>query len=111
MWPEGNVNSAKVITGSIAYPRSIFVTSSGDIYVDNGDSYGQVDKYLSNATNSTSVMSIPSSCYGLFVDINNTLYCSLYYLHQIVTKSLDDISNPIRIVAGTGCSWISVKYA
>ena len=104
MWSEGNVNSLKVITGSISYPMSIFVTSLGDIYVDNGNSYGQVDKYLFNATNSTSAMAIPTSCYGLFVDINNTLYCSLADLHQIITKSLDDISSPVRIVAGTGCS-------
>jgi DNA-binding beta-propeller fold protein YncE len=48
-------------------------------------------------------MYITKSCYGLFININNTLYCSLRYLHQVVAKSLDDISNTLKIAAGTGC--------
>lgn len=48
-------------------------------------------------------MYITQRCYGLFIDINNTLYCSLNGLHQIVAKSVDDITNTLRIVAGTGC--------
>jgi hypothetical protein len=49
-------------------------------------------------------MYVTQSCYGLFIDINNTLYCSLRNFNQVVTKSLDDISNTLKIVAGTGCS-------
>jgi sugar lactone lactonase YvrE len=103
VWLEGSINPTRTISGNIIYPVSLFVTSSGDIYVDNGYYYGEVDRWLLNATNSIPAMYIPQSCNGLFIDINNTLYCSLGYLHQVVAKSLDDISNTFKITAGTGC--------
>jgi sugar lactone lactonase YvrE len=104
MWFEGNISSVETIYGiNNNAPYSLFVTSSGDIYVDNGYYNGQVDKWTINATNSIAAMYITQSCQGLFVDINNTLYCSLTNLNQIVTKSLDDASNTVRIIAGTGC--------
>ncbi len=104
MWLEGNTSLVQTLFPiNNNNPCSLFVTSSGDIYVDNGYSNGQVDKWTINATNSTAAMYITQSCCGLFVDINNTLYCSLTNLNQVVTKSLDDTSNTLRIIAGTGC--------
>jgi hypothetical protein len=104
MWLEGNTSLVQTLFPiNNNNPCSLFVTSSGDIYVDNGYSNGQVDKWTINATNSTAAMYINQSCCGLFVDINNTLYCSLTNLNQVVTKSLDDTSNTLRIIAGTGC--------
>jgi hypothetical protein len=103
VWLEGDITPTKTISGNIGYPYSIFVTSSGDIYVDNAMLYGEVDKWVLNATTGIPVMNITGNCYGLFVSINNTLYCSLTDLHQVVTRSLDDVSNTLRIVAGTGC--------
>ena len=41
---------------------------------------------------------------GLFIDINDYLYCSMRDLHQVVTKPLNSISNQLTIIAGTGCS-------
>jgi hypothetical protein len=84
------------------YPYSLFVTIAGDIYVDNGWN-GQVDKWISNATNSTPVMYVSSSCYGLFIDVYDNLYCSMYNIHQVVMKSLHSSVNTSTIVAGTGC--------
>jgi len=104
VWLQGNSNPTRTISGNIDYPNSLFVTSSGDIYVDNGYYCGQVDKCLLNATSSISAMYITDVCFGLFIDINNTLYCSLTYLHQVVTKSLDDTPNTSKIAAGTGCA-------
>jgi hypothetical protein len=49
-------------------------------------------------------MYVPNSCYGLFIDINNTLYCSVPTLNQVISKSLDDVSNVSKIVAGTNVS-------
>jgi hypothetical protein len=103
VWLQGNANPTRNISLNIANSYGLFVTSSGDIYVDNGYYYGQVDKWLINATNSTAVMYVTQSCLGLFIDINNTLYCSLANLDQVVTKSLNDVSNTLSIIAGTGC--------
>ena len=41
-------------------------------------------------------------CFDIFVDISNTLYCSMDSIHQIVTKSLNTVSNALTIIAGTG---------
>ncbi|KAF9758246.1 RING finger protein nhl-1 [Nosema granulosis] len=45
-----------------------------------------------------------SRCFGLFVDINNNLYCSQRDSHQVVSKSLNSPANALTIVAGTGCA-------
>jgi DNA-binding beta-propeller fold protein YncE len=102
MWLEGSINVTKIISGGLDSPYSLFVTIAGDIYVDNGWN-GRVDKWTSNATNSTPAMYVSSSCYGLFVDVNDNLYCSMSYLHQVMMKSLSSSSNTSTIVAGTGC--------
>jgi hypothetical protein len=104
VWLEGNTNPTSIISGNISNSYSLFVTSSDDIYVDNGASYGQVDKWLSNTTSSTPAMYVPIYCYSLFIDLNNTLYCSLPPLQQVIAKSLDDVPNTLKTVAGTGCA-------
>ena len=78
--------------------------SNGNIYVDNGYSNHRIDRWMWNASTHVPVMYVDQSCYALFVDINNLLYCSINNLHQIVTQSLDNPSNITTIVAGIGCN-------
>ncbi|CAF4354772.1 unnamed protein product [Adineta steineri] len=48
-------------------------------------------------------MNVNSSCNGLFVDINGSLYCSMYKHHQVVKRSLNDaVMTSNRVAAGTG---------
>lgn len=110
MWLNGNINSSMSIPNiTNIYLSSLFVTSEGEIYFDNVYIMGQVERWSINATKGTAAMYIPTSCSGLFIDINNTLYCSLSDLHQIVFKSLlDDVSNIPRIIAGTGCPGLTM---
>ena len=56
-----------------------------------------------NLTSSQPVMFISRYCRDLFVDTDNSLYCSLTELHQVVSKSLDNLSDELRMAAGTGC--------
>jgi tripartite motif-containing protein 71 len=88
----------------LIYPFALFVTITGDIYVDNGYYNGRVDKWAMGTNYSVPVMYVSSQCFGLFVDINNILYCSMRDLYQVVAKSLNSVSNVTTIVAGTGCS-------
>ena len=105
MWLEGSNNWTKTISSSLLYPYALFVTTTGDIYVDNGYINGRVDKFRSNTTNtSVLVMSVGSACFGLFVDISNSLYCSMYSLHQVVVKPLNSGTDALTVVAGTGCA-------
>jgi DNA-binding beta-propeller fold protein YncE len=103
VWLEGSINVTKIISDGLYQPAGVFVTIDGDIYVDNGASNGRVDKWGSNATNSTPVMYVGASCYGLFIDVYDNLYCSIMTLHQVVMKSLHSSISTSTIVAGTGC--------
>lgn len=103
VWGGSNPIIPASTFGNLSNPHSIFVTFTGDIYVDNGYQHSRVDKWVFNTTMSTLAMNISQQCYGLFVSINNILYCSMMDLHQVVSKSLNDASQIPTIIAGTGC--------
>jgi len=104
MWLDGSINSTRTISGNLSKPNALFVTTTGDIFVDNGDSNGRVDKWTSDGNISVPAMYVNSSCLSLFIDINDTLYCSMYYKHQVVTTWLNGNTNTLTIVAGNGSS-------
>jgi sugar lactone lactonase YvrE len=104
VWLNDSINPTQTISAGLSSPISVFVTSNGDIYVDNGQSNGRVDKWTLTANASVPAMYVSDSCNGLFVDITNTLYCSIHANHQVVKRWLDDQSNITIIVAGTGTS-------
>ncbi|CAF1585959.1 unnamed protein product, partial [Adineta steineri] len=82
---------------------SLFVTSNGDIYIDDGEDNSRVQKWMAETNTFVTVMNVNSSCWGLFVDINDTLYCSMYNHDQVVKRSLNDsVINSNHIAAGTG---------
>ena len=100
-----NSTPAKILHNGLLSPRSVFVTSNNDIYVNSQVNQSLVQRWTPNAINGTSVMNGSSFCYGLFVDINNTLYCSLDLSHMVVKKSLNDgINTAVVVAAGAGTS-------
>jgi hypothetical protein len=99
VWREGsNIPITANFIGLFSL-YSLFVTITGDIYVDNGG-IGRIEKLTLNAIQSSTVMNVDGQCYGLFVDINDNLYCSMSGENQVIKKALD--SPTITIVAGTG---------
>ncbi|CAF4095436.1 unnamed protein product, partial [Adineta steineri] len=103
MWEEESVNPTKIIHGSITESHSLFVTSNGDIYIDDGYENGLVQKWIAETNIFVTVMNVDSSCNGLFVDINDTLYCSMSAHHKVVKRSLNDsVIASNCIAAGTG---------
>ncbi|CAF1398661.1 unnamed protein product [Adineta steineri] len=103
IWHEESVNPTNIIFGNFTRSTSLFVTSNGDIYIDDGAENGRVQRWIAETGIFVKVMNINSSCYGLFVDINDTLYCSMYYHHQVVKRpSNDAVINSNHVAAGTG---------
>ncbi|UJR09103.1 hypothetical protein I4U23_013350 [Adineta vaga] len=47
-------------------------------------------------------MKVNGSCYGLFVDSNNSLYCSLRDIHQVVQVSLNNGTTIPWVILGNG---------
>jgi hypothetical protein len=102
VWANGSATPTRNISSGLVFPYSVFATDNGDVYVDNGNSNYRVDKWGLNSTSSVPAMYVCGQCFGLFVDINNMLYCSLYSYHEIVSKSLNTRLNVWNTVAGTG---------
>ncbi len=103
-WTEGSNTLTRNISNGLNNPCGIFTTIDGDVYVDNGVVNHQVDKWSWNATSSVVVMNVTSRCFSLFVDINNTLYCSNDLEHKVVKVSLNSNSTTPIIAAGNGTS-------
>ncbi|CAF1640035.1 unnamed protein product, partial [Adineta ricciae] len=78
-----------------------FVTVNGDIYVENGDQAGRIEKWRPGATSGELVVTFPGNCFGLFIDIRNHLYCSVHKEHQVVKLMLDSNNKSLAVVAGT----------
>ncbi|CAF1255640.1 unnamed protein product, partial [Didymodactylos carnosus] len=101
VYHEGHINPTKTIPINISTAGSIFVTTNDDIYIDNDE---VVLKCISNRNTFDTVMKGKSRCSGLFVDINDTLYCSMFDLHQVVKRWMNDSAMTPTIVAGTNRS-------
>ena len=111
VWFEGNSTLIKNISTNSNYLYHLFVTGNGNGYINSGNDYvsrgfayysGGIGRWTVDSTNSTLIYSIDDACYGIFVDITNTLYCSLSDNHKVVKRWLGDNSNTSTIVAGTG---------
>jgi len=48
-------------------------------------------------------MYVNRGCIDLFIDVNNTHYCSIDNGHRVVKMSLHDSTNMLMTAAGTGC--------
>jgi len=102
VWPQWSTTPTNNISGNFNNSFSVFVSITGDVYIDNGYSNGQVNKLIFNTSTIVTVMNVNGSCYGLFIDINNYLYCSLKGLHQVVKILLNNGTNISTIAAGNG---------
>lgn len=99
MWNTDSDKPTIINLYNMYMPHDLFVTIDKSIYVLSS-SKSLVDKLLPNTTKGTIVM--VNDCFGLFIDIDNYLYCSINNEHKVVKKSLDNDINKLIIVAGTG---------
>ena len=107
MWLEGNNNPIRQIGSDLTLPHGLFVTINGDLYIDSGHSQKKVNKWTWNASSNTTVMYTDSACCSLFIDTNDTLYCSMCALNQVIKMSLTDGTNITIVAAGNGTSGLS----
>ena len=85
-----NGKPLKKIPSSLSNPSSIFVTINGDIYVDNGANHGRIDKWIAaNETWISVMMNVTSTCHAIFIDIYESLYCSMFDKHRVDKKWLN----------------------
>jgi len=101
VWFQGNTIPMTITAANNSDPISIFVTLTNDIYVDNNN---YIDEWTSNSASSITALYVGGTCYDLFIDSNNSLYCSLCSSHQVIKRSLNSSNSQLTVMAGTGCS-------
>ena len=101
-WSEGNSKLIRNLTIGLKNPMGIFVTRNRDIYVDADPKKGYVTKWTQGARIGMKVMKVISSCHGLFVDINDNIYCSMGDVDLVARKAFGSGASSSRTVAGTG---------
>ena len=102
VWYAGSSTPSQTFpTGSNA-PNSIFATTSGDVFVDNGIRGHSVNRWTRNSILPITVMFVSGSCWNLFVDIHDQLYCSQTAQSRVIRNSLWGNINRTETVAGNG---------
>ena len=104
MWLNGSSSPTGTITSNSSDPFGLFVSSIGDIYVENSGTVYQVDVWRENNSSRLSALYVDGYCYSMFIDSNDTLYCSLRASHKVIKRSLDSSDYQVKLVAGTGCA-------
>ncbi len=107
VWYEDDSSGSKTSFDTLLRPTSLFVTIDGNIFV--GDRDGSVEKLTPNAAKGVLVKKFDGGCDGLFVDVENNLYCSSRYTHRVMKQSLLTDANTSDVVAGTGTSGSTAK--
>ena len=106
-WPEGSTSSVKLSGVKLAEYGSMFVTIDGDVYFEKDGEQGKIYKWSKNTTTTVLVKEFEELCYSLFIDIDNTLYCSVHNGAKVLATSLNDNQSDLTIVAGTGSTGLS----
>ena len=90
LWFQGNStgNRTLFVTGIQSFYASPFMTTDREVYFVLNSPAGLISKRLSNNSIVNTTIQFSSVCYGLFIDTNNTLYCSLYAQNRVALVSL-----------------------
>ena len=103
VWHNETSNPTRIIVNSTDILLGLFVSSTGDIYISHGKT-STVQKWVTTTNTLETVARFRGEIIGIFIALNNVLYCSLLNTHQIVTKSLHNNSFLVEVVAGIGIS-------
>ena len=93
-----NENERKEIGNIGNNPHSLFVSNDNYIYFEISDRI--IKKIDPSYTAREQVETVDDRCYGLFIDINDTLYCSVKEKHKVIKFSLKNGTNNVIIAAG-----------
>lgn len=102
MWSLGTSTWTRNISDGLNLSSSVFVGNNGDVYVDNGNFNHHVDKWTFNSTTGIAVMNTSNDCFGLFIDANNTLYCSYADENRVVRQFLEKPGTAAVTYVGNG---------
>ena len=94
-----SLNSTPIRNISLSPSNSVSVFTTEDDYMYYTLVTSSINRILRF---SVVIMETPSGCFDIFIDILDNIYCSLDANHLILRKTLANLLNPIKIIAGTG---------
>ena len=101
---EGSTDIVSMnISGYYDGPYSQFVDTFGDIYHDIGAPFYQVRAWRTSTSSHVLMLSTGGQCNNIFIDTNDSLYCSMQFNHRVTKRSLGFSDNQTIIVAGGDC--------
>ncbi|CAF0897158.1 unnamed protein product [Adineta steineri] len=104
VWLDGSASLQTYISSDLNLPGAIFVTINGGVYVYNSGNI-RIDKWIHDgAGGSTPAMFVKDTCNGIFVDIEDNIYCSMKYGHRVIQKLFNNSANTAITIAGNGTS-------
>ena len=104
VWLEGSTNVTSTITTVGGFSTFVFVNMEDDVYYHDWISGGSVGVWSTQTSSLKPLLYIGAGCFSLFIDTNNSLYCSSSDTHRVIRRSLNSTDNQLMIVAGTGCA-------
>ena len=104
VWAEGSATLTNSIAVNASQPQSLFVHSSGEIYISNGVAWNRAGVWKPNSSSYITALDVGGECLNIFIDIHESLYCSIFSDHRVTKRSLHSIDNLVTTVAGLGYS-------
>lgn len=104
VWRKDNSTPSEIQTGTLFHYTGLFVTIDEDIYFEDGNQAGRINKWSPSSSTITSSATFSDRCFGLFVDIENTLYCSMRDKNLVSKIVLDSETARATRIAGVASS-------
>jgi hypothetical protein len=73
VWFKDSTNPVREFTVPLFWLTSLFVAMNIDIYFENPNEAGRIEKWPLNSISSVFVTQFPTHCYDLFIDIHKIL--------------------------------------
>lgn len=103
LWQFEENKQLRNVTVNSTLSASIFVTYNGDIFFDSiKENESAIYQWKAKNSTKNQILNVNGSCYGLFVDLLDNLYCSIRNQHKIIQKSLLPNADHMKLIAGNG---------
>lgn len=104
VWLKDNLTPVKTISSNLLSPSSAISLITADILIDNSLINHRIDRWTMSGVSGSADVYVDGSCFSLFIDIDDYLYCSMEFQHKVIMTLMNNETNASIIVAGTGTS-------
>ena len=104
IWQSRFTNPLGSFNVNLSEHSDLFVGMNGEIFLEHRSEAGRIEKWSIERNESVFVAQFDGHCYGLFIDLKNSLYCSQHFQHKVSKISLnaDGGNQSALLVAGNG---------